>query len=138
LRKEKHLHIDSKNPLIDLFTKALKATKEGQINIIYQGQPAAQVRMKNDNIEVDLLDPPIFKPSQDQTGIFDKLKTAKEFGEKLAQEGVTISFLRKGKEAIKLGREAEPSLSKIITKSDDIQISSLKELAKLSRDLDSD
>jgi hypothetical protein len=44
--------------------------------------------------------------------------------------------LRKGKEAVTLGEGARPSLSRIITKSDDVQIDSLKESVKLKNDFD--
>lgn len=45
-------------------------------------------------------------------------------------------LLRKGKEAITIGERARPSLSRIITRSDDIQLNSLKESAKLKDDFD--
>jgi len=48
---------------------------------------------------------------------------------------LTLSFLRKGKEAIILGKNAHPTFSKLITRSDDIQIDSLKESVKLGREL---
>jgi hypothetical protein len=47
-----------------------------------------------------------------------------------------MSFLRKGKEAISLGKDAKPTLSRLLTRSDDIQIDSIKELANLKRDLE--
>ncbi|MBV9178941.1 MAG: hypothetical protein JO297_18080 [Nitrososphaeraceae archaeon] len=68
-------------------------------------------------------------------GLFDKLITAKEFAQKLTDNGLTVSFLRRGKEAISLGKEAKPSISKLVTRSDDIQIDSVKESAKLKRDM---
>jgi hypothetical protein len=95
----------------------------------------------NDNIirtivKLDLLEPTLFSVPDDQTGIFDKLRTATEFAQKLTDNGITFSLLRKGREAITLGERARPSLSRLITKSDDIQINSLKESAKLKNDFD--
>lgn len=58
----------------------------------------------------------------------------KEFARKLADNGMTISFLRKGKEAITLGKDAKPTLLKVITRSDDVQINSVTQTAKLKRD----
>ncbi|AIC16726.1 hypothetical protein NVIE_2519 [Nitrososphaera viennensis EN76] len=52
--------------------------------------------------------------------------------------GATMSFLRRGKEAIRLGKDARPTLSKLITRSGDIQMSSVRELAKLKGDLKSE
>jgi hypothetical protein len=95
----------------------------------------------NDNIirtivKLDLLEPTLFSVPDDQTGIFDKLRTATEFAQKLTDNGITFSLLRKGKEAITLGEGARPSLSRIITKSDDIQLNSVKESVKLKTDFD--
>ena len=85
---------------------------------------------------MDLLEPDFFSVPDDKTGLFDKLKTATEFAQKLTDNGITFSLLRKGKEAITLGERAKPSFSRIITKSDDIQINSIKESAKLKNDFD--
>jgi hypothetical protein len=94
----------------------------------------------NDNsrtmVKLVLLEPTFFSVPDDQTGIFDKLRTATEFAQKLTDNGITFSLLRKGKEAITLGEGARPSLSRIITKSDDIQLNSVKESVKLKNDFD--
>jgi hypothetical protein len=94
----------------------------------------------NDNsrtmVKLVLLEPTFFSVPDDQTGIFDKLRTATEFAQKLTDNGITFYLLRKGKEAITLGEGARPSLSKIITKSDDIQLNSMKESVKLKNDFD--
>ena len=81
------------------------------------------------------MQPKLFRTPEDETGLFDKLTTAKEFAQKLTDNGLTVSFLRRGKEAISLGKEAKPSISKLVTRSDDIQIDSVKESAKLKRDM---
>jgi hypothetical protein len=81
-------------------------------------------------IRVDLLEPDFFSVPDDKTGSLDKLRTATEFAQKLTDSGIK-SLLRKGKEAITLGERARPSLSRIITKRDDLQINSIKESAKL-------
>ena len=67
--------------------------------------------------------------------LFDKLKTAKEFSHKLTDNGLTLSFLRKGKETITLGKKAHPTLSRLITGSGDIQVDSVRESIKLGREL---
>ena len=69
---------------------------------------------------MDLLQPATFHVCEDETGLFDKLKTASEFGRKLTDNDMTLSFLRRGKEAVRLGRGAKPTFSKLLTKSDDL------------------
>lgn len=83
---------------------------------------------KEKKINIDFIHPTIIQQLSEtesgsensKPGLFDKLKTAKEFAQKLTDNGLTISFLRKGKEAIILGKDAHPTLSKLITRSDDI------------------
>lgn len=47
-----------------------------------------------------------------------------------------ITILRKGKEALSLGYKTHPTLSRLITRSNNIQIDSVKEIAKLKHDMD--
>ncbi|MDW0202424.1 MAG: hypothetical protein QOD17_05020, partial [Nitrososphaeraceae archaeon] len=86
---------------------------------------------------VDIEDPSIFGLAESDTsvGIFDGLKTAKKFGEMLNSKGLTLSILRKGKKAVSLGRDAAPTISSFVTGSDDIQVDSVSEVAKLGKDI---
>ena len=66
-----------------------------------------------------------------EASIFDQLKIVKDFAVKLSDNNVTIVLLRKGKEAIIMGKDANPSVSKIISGINDLQIKSLRESSKL-------
>lgn len=133
-----HLHIDKNDQLIDWLSKALKNAKEGALAISFENEPAVKIAINNGTLAVDLLEPTVFRIPEDETGLFDKLKTASEFARKLSDNGVTISILRKGKEAVRLGKDAKPTLSKMVTGSDDIQLNSAREFAKLKGDLKTD
>jgi hypothetical protein len=135
---DSHLHIDKNDQLSDWISKALRSVKGGTLEISFENQPAVKIAISNDTLAVDLLDPTVFKIPEDETGMFDKLKTASEFARKLSDNGVTLSFLRKGREAVTLGKDARPTLSKMITRSDDIQLNSAREYAKLKGDLKTD
>ena len=132
-----HLHIDQEDPVADLVTRSMKNVTGGQIKIVINEKLAAEVGLEKDNINVNLLEPMLFRTPEDETGLFDKLNTAKEFAERLAENGLTLSFLRRGKKALILGKDARPSLSKLITRSDNIQIDSIKESSKLKGELKS-
>lgn len=69
--------------------------------------------------------------TDDEASIFDQLKIVKDLAVKLSENNITIVLLRKGKEAIIMGKDASPSLSKIISGSDDLQIKSITESSKL-------
>jgi hypothetical protein len=135
---DRHLHIDKDDQLSDWVGKALRSAKEGVLAISFENKPAVKIAISDGALSVDLLQPTIFRIPEDETGLFDKLKTASEFARKLSDNGVTLSFLRKGKEAVRLGKEARPTFSKMVTRSDDIQLNSTREFAKLKEDLKTD
>ena len=144
----KHLHVSESDQIIDSLFKIMSSVSSGSIKLEVANQPAMKIEINtnddqvdgDDNnttvVRLDLLEPTFFSVPDDQTGLFDKLRTAAEFAQKLTDNGITFSLLRKGKEAITLGKEARPSLSRIITKSNDIQVNRIKESAKLKNDFD--
>ena len=133
-----HLHIDENDAISDWLVKAIKSATSGTIKIDAENQPAAEIDIFKDKITINLLQPAFFRAPDDETGLFDKLQTSKEFGHKLTDNRLTLSILRKGKEAITLGNKAKPKLSRLITRSNDIQIDSIKEAAELKRDFKAD
>src|SRR5215467_5132743 len=92
--------------LMDLLAKSLKTLINGAIDIDIEGQSALrfEVNKGRERINVDFIHPAVLQLAESEDeGLFDKLKTAKEFSHKLTSNGLTVSFLRKGKEAITLG-----------------------------------
>ena len=140
LHDDKHLHIDEQDPIIDWLVRCMKSAQRGSINVDIGRQQVVKIDITNngDKIMVDLLEPTFFSTANDEMGLFDKLKSAKEFAKKLDDYGITITFLRKGKEAITLGSEAKPTLSKLVTRSDDVQITSVTQTTNLKRDFKAD
>ena len=132
---DSHLHIGAREPFGDWMVKMLEAVKQGSIAIRFGANPVATITIATRNVAVDLLQPAVFQVNRDETGLFDKLKTASEFGRKLSENDLTVSFLRRGKEVMRLGKEAQPTFSKLLTKSDDLQLTSAREFGKLKDDL---
>jgi len=130
-----HLHFDENDQIANWLIKALRTVTRGRITLDAEGRDSLKIEISEDNIIIDLLQPTLFKAPEDETGLFDKLKTAKELSQKLTDNGVTVSFLRKGKKAITLGKKANHSFSKLLTGSDDMKIDSFKETINLKRDL---
>jgi len=125
----------------ELLAKSIKLVKAGAIDIEMEGKSALRIEINRvkETVSIDFIHPKVLRLAEtnnkSRLGLFDKLKTAKEFSQILASNSLTLVFLRKGKEAITLGREANPKLSKLITGSDDIQVDSVRESIKLGRDL---
>jgi hypothetical protein len=136
---KKHLHISADDVVADLLTKSLKTAAGGTIKVDVDNETAVRIDVEKENkINVDLVQPKLFRTPEDETGLFDKLTTAKEFAQMLTDNGLTLSFLRQGKQAISLGKEAKPTFSRLVTRSDDIQLNSVRESAKLKRDMKAD
>ena len=171
---KKHLHVSESDQIVDSLLKFLKVTS-GSVKLEVANQPVLKVEIGRSNhvesdainrtiVKLDLLEPTFlgvsdeqvslfdklrtatefaekltdsfFRISDEQVSLFDKLRTATEFAEKLTDNGITLSLLRRGKEAITLGEGARPSLSRIITRSGDIQVDSIKESVKLKNEFD--
>ena len=93
----KHLHVSETDPIIDSLFGILGSVASGSIKLEMASQPALKIEINkddhvrgsgNDNkrkvvVTLDLLEPTFFSIPDDQTGLFDKLKTATEFAQKL-------------------------------------------------------
>lgn len=133
-----HLHIDEHDQVGNWLSRALASAEAGSLTIDYNDQKAVEISVNNRTIAVDLLAPQFFRISDDETGLFDKLKTATEFGRRLSDNNMTLSFLRKGKEAVRLGKDARPTFSKLISRSSDVQLTNVMEFNRLKNDMKSD
>lgn len=110
----------------------------GKISIKVKGKVALSLDFEGDTLSLDIIDPTalgIGEKENNEPGLLEKLKTAKKVGKILNNKGLSISILRKGKRALSIGREATPILSSLLTGSNDIQIDSIRQVAKLDRDI---
>ena len=73
-----------------------------------------------------------------EKNLFEQFSIIKNFAQKLSDNNITIVLLRKGKEAIVIGKDANPTLSRLLSRSDDVQIKSVTESSKLVSDISSE
>ncbi len=131
--------LTEEDSLINNLINLLKLPK-GSISVKTNDTPAFSLEFQGDKILLDITDASFFnfREQSDDIGLFSKLKTAKELAQVLTDNHLTLSILRKRKEALSLGYETHPTLSRLITRSDDIQIDSVKEVARLRHDVGKD
>ena len=110
---------------------------QGKITIDVQDKQVLSVYLEGNRVVLDVSDASIFGTTESDSsiGLFDGLKTAKKIGETLNSKGITVSILRKGKKALSLGRDAKPTLSTLVTGTDDIQVDSIRQVTKLGKDV---
>ena len=66
--------------------------------------------------------------------LLKQLTEAKHIGKVLKKENETLEILHKNKLVLKIGKDAKPKLSSLLTLSKDIDIVDLKELRKLDKE----
>ena len=144
--------------------KSLKSVSSGSVELFATDKPALKIEVINNKdinkkINVNFLEPELFNIDiakdevEENIGFFDKLKNAfditkmildkdeketvifKKFAQYLTNNDVTLSFSRKGKEAITIGKEAKPTHSRLLTRSDDYRLNPQKRSAKLTDDV---
>ncbi|HJU78653.1 MAG TPA: hypothetical protein VJ599_03705 [Nitrososphaeraceae archaeon] len=123
--------------VVEKIANVVKASS-GKISIKLKDKTAIELDFGGDTVTVDIVEPKILGITdqlESNVGLFEKLRTARRVGEILNNNGLSISILRKGKKALSIGRKATPSISSLITQSDDIQIDSITQVAKLDRDI---
>ena len=116
----------------------------GTIKIAIQNNDLLRIESANKQIKLHIIDSSIFdipvgmQKDNKITDFFKYIKEAKEFAHKLSENELTVSILNKDENAITLGKDAHPSFSKLITRSGDIQIDSVRKSIKLAKDINKD
>jgi hypothetical protein len=128
--------LDPQTRTVNTLAEILKRV-QGKITIDVQDKLVLSVSFEGNRVLLDVSDASIFGTAESDSsiGLFDGLKTAKKIGETLNSKGITISILRKGKKALSLGRDAKPTLSTLVTGTDDIQVDSVRQVTKLGKDV---
>ena len=119
--------------LDELSLKLIKGIKTGSLYVSENGKKSLQIVADGDEKIVDIIDFSSNIPTTQE--IFTKLSEAKKFAEKLKQQNITLRISHKGKMVMKLGKEANPKLSRLITRSDAVEITDIRELRILDKRL---
>ncbi len=127
---------------MDILVKGL-SYMSGTIKIAIKNNDSLRIETADKKIKLNIIDPSIFDIhletlKDNKIDFFEYMKEAKEFAHKLSENELTLFILSKGKNTITLGKNAHPSFSKLITRSGDIQIDSIRKSIKLARDIDKD
>ena len=128
--------LDQETRTVNTLAEILKRV-QGKISIDVQDKQVLSVSLEGSRVLLDLSDASMFGTAESDSsiGLFDGLKTTKKLGETLDSKGITLSILRKGKKALSLGKDAKPTLSTLVTGTDDIQVDSVRQVTKLGKDV---
>ena len=118
---------------IKLPVELLKLVKDGSLEISENNKKSLKFSFKKNQIVVDLLDIEFNVPTTQ--GIFQRLSEARKFAKFLEEINLTLCISHKGKVVMKLGKDAKPKLSRLITQSGAVEITDLRELRRLDKRL---
>jgi hypothetical protein len=115
--------------------------KSGEINLLTSGKENLQLKIKNRRISLNLIRKELLKyilsleVNPEETSILRMFTQLKNTAEKLKQNGLTITISHKNQIILTLGAEANPTLSKLITRTNAIQVNDLTKLIEIIREL---
>ncbi len=104
--------------------------QKGNLKITCDDLPSMNFSIQDNLRIIDVLDIPV--KLSNKFGWFKQLSEAKELARSLKDQNITLVVKLQGETVLKLGKDANPKIAKIITLSNDIEISNLKQLKKLN------
>ena len=114
----------------DLPANFLSFLNGGGLKVTCDGNPSINFTVEGRSRIIDIIDIPI--EITKRPGLIKQLSEAKYLAKNLKQENITLEIRLQGEAVLKLGEDANPKLTKIVTLSNNIEITNLRNLKKLS------
>jgi hypothetical protein len=122
--------VDDKMKNFDLPANFLSFLQGGRLNVACDGTPSISFVAEGNSRIIDIIDVPI--EITKRPGMIKQLSEAKDLAKNLTQQSITLEIRLKGETVLKLGEKANPKLAKIVTLSNNIEITDLRKLKRLS------
>ena len=110
--------------------------KSGEVTLFTGDEEALQVKAEDNKIELSVTSKEFLKDVVDSAGggasIRNKLAQLKDIAGELQDEGLTITLSYRGDILFTIGSEAKPKFSRLVTRTDAVQINNLRKLLQLS------
>ena len=115
---------------LDMPANFLSFLNSGGLKVTCDGNPSINFTAEGNSRIIDIIDIPI--EITKRPGLIKQLSEAKDLAKNLKQQGITLEVRLQGEPVLKLGEKANPKLAKIVTLSNNIEITDLRKLKKLS------
>lgn len=110
--------------------------KSGEVTLFTDDVEALQVKAEDNKIDLNATDKAFLKDVVGSAGsgasIRSKLAQLKSIAGELKDEGLTVTLSYKGDRLVTLGAEAKPTFSRLVTRTDAVEINNLRKLLELS------
>ena len=109
--------------------------KSGEVTLSTSGGKALQIRAEGNKIELSISDKEFLKDILGSVGssssVTSQLDQVKSIAAELKEEGLTITIFYRGDRLATLGSEAKPKFSRLVTRSEAVEINNLRKLMEL-------
>ena len=110
--------------------------KSGEVTLITGDVEALQIKAEDNKIELSIANKEFLKDVLGSAGsgtlIRSKLASLKSMAVELKDEGLTVTVSYKGDLLVTIGSEAKPKFSRLVTRTDAVEINNLRKLIELS------
>jgi len=109
--------------------------KSGEVTLFTDDVEALQVKAEDNKIDLNATDKAFLKDVVGSAGsgasIRSKLAQLKSIAGELKDEGLTVTLSYKGDLLVTIGAEAKPKFSRLVTRTDAVEINYLRKLLEL-------
>ena len=110
--------------------------KSGEVTLFTGDEEALQVKAEDNKIKLSVTSKEFMKDVVDSAGggasIRNKLAQLKDIAGELKDEGLTITLSYRGDILVTIGSEAKPKFSRLVTRTNAVEINNLRKLLELS------
>jgi len=110
--------------------------KSGEVTLFTGDEEALQVKAENNKIELSVASKEFMKDVVDSAGgsssIRSRLEQLRDIAGELKDEGLTITLSYRGDILVTIGSEAKPKFSRLVTRTNAVEINNLRKLLELS------
>lgn len=110
--------------------------KSGEVTLFTGDEEALQVKAEDNKIKLTVASEEFLKDVIDSAGggasIRSKLAQLKDIAGELKDEGLTITLSYRGDILVTIGSEAKPKFSRLVTRTNAVEINNLRKLIELS------
>ncbi len=110
--------------------------KSGEVTLFTGDEEALQVKAENNKIELSVASKEFMKDVVDSAGgsssIRSRLEQLRDIAGELKDEGLTITLSYRGDILVTIGSEAKPKFSRLLTRTNAVEINNLRKLLELS------
>jgi hypothetical protein len=121
---------------VQLPTWLSHVVKSGEVTLFTGEEEALQVKAEDNKIKLSIASKEFMKDVVDSAGggasIRSKLAQLRDIAGELKDEGLTITLSYRGDILVTIGSEAKPKFSRLITRTDAVEIKNLRKLLELS------